>query len=483
MIVSIIEIVVISVLLFLIISKKKNIKDKGYEFSTKASKTYMVIAIIFMIIGYGCLIGSIILGIAKVTIGEWVLFGIGTFEGILSVILLYTMMYEKEHIINDTIVIRRFFKDKVINIKDIALIRRVPAGIIFLDKEQKKLFTMDINTGGLDEFFNIVLEKNKELESSIVLEAGGYTEVSNITLDPTDEEDKEEIEKYIEIGKNYKREYDDRVKEYKFNLFAIIIYCGIILVSIFLSTLAFFVIIIGIVGCLFVPNMIKKYKQNSLNELQRSDFEVGQSCAFKASNVVGNNVRKYRYDMIVVILLFVISLIFGLGLGISGITKEKVEYDKLSSISGDLVYVYEYFDDEDFIGIAIEGVDIEYRIPEYCLTNFDNSIFDLPYVDEEGNIIKYYATIYYYEEEPYKENSRFDTEENKLEYYLNAYYIKVEEVEYYNETLYNQAYISYKLRMITSGVLLISASIGCACVLVLKIRKLNKEKLKEVYKL
>ena len=485
--------ILLALLLVIILLYNKTKKDNTYEFSTGISKLYLVIELIFF--GLGILFLTISFTLSFDTdpdsaIGQWVLFGFGLFFGLFGILLLYMMFFEKEHILGDEIIVRRFFRKKHIKIKDVKLIQRIPRGLFFFGENQKKLFSMDAQSKGLSEFIHLLVVKSQDLNCSFILEVDGIAQASNTTLDPTNEEHREEIDKYIEIGKEYKKDYFNRLKDLKLTTAGIIVAGLLYSLSFAIVGGILMLIIIGGMTLFVAISQYKKIKARLGAELNKPDFELGQSYAHKSDVVIGNSKKKYTSQIVTASVILVLVLINAIAF-FASTNPYKPKYDELTKITGKFDYAYEGYDDSDeeyiafgfntsIYSISTEYKTTEYRLPEFCLETFDYSLFDIDLYDEDGNYISHDMVLYVDKSEVFEEESEFD--ENKTKYY-RIYGVEIDRKVYFDFDMCDEAYDIYNTKLIVSGVILCVLAISTIIFIALHVVKKEQAKKKEYIKI
>ena len=471
-----ISLVLLTILLLCNHRHKNNVY---YDYSTDVNKFNLIVAWIFYAVSIIMLIISFVTSFSQNSDDVstvWILFSFGVFFTLVSLFLLYTLFFENEHILDDEVIIRRFFRKIHIKIKDIKIINRIGKHMNFLDKKQNKIFSIDMRTRGISEFIQILIQKSKELECTFVLEVDGIAQASNTTLDPTNEDHRSEIEKYIKIGVCYKSDYDIRLNEAKITFIGLIVAVITICVGLMIDSFSIMYVIIAVVAIIFFNSHYTKIKLRYAAEMNKPDFELGQNYAHKSDVVYGGSKHKYNLQITGGIVVLVIALINAI-LSITSLNPYKPDYDNLEKISGTLVYASEYIDTESYIAFGLEDEYpnpdsefkyTEYRLPEFCLETFNYQLFTLDMYDNYNRPIDYTVTLYVDRSEVYEDISPEDS--NKTQYY-NVYYVCVDEIEYLNLNMYNSAYNIYNGKNIAELVvysLLSVASIAWTITFVVK---------------
>ena len=179
--------------------KRKEINDSNtYSFMTSYPNVYVKFGIFFLVLSIVLHIVSIILYFAYLG-AMWVLFGIGSFLGLITTILFYDLLLDYEAIQGSYIYIKRPFKLKEVCIYDIDSITSNGTTIAcFYNKDGKCLFMMDITTQGYGEIIEYVIGIKKQRDENITLFDNNNHSLSTKELS---EEGKEVIK---QIGKEYK---------------------------------------------------------------------------------------------------------------------------------------------------------------------------------------------------------------------------------------------------------------------------------------
>ena len=206
-ILNIVLIVFYIVFVMFAFKKRKEINDNNtYSFITSYPKIYVKIGIFFLIFTIILHIVSIILFFAKPN-AMWVLFGVGSFLGLITTILFYDLLLDYEAIQGSYLYIKRPFKLKEVCIYDIDSITSNGTTIAcFYNKNGKCLFMMDITTYGYGEIIEYVIDKKRQRDENITLFDNNNHSLSTKKLS---EEGKEVIK---QIGKEYKESLSKKKK-------------------------------------------------------------------------------------------------------------------------------------------------------------------------------------------------------------------------------------------------------------------------------
>lgn len=483
-----IAILISIILLTVILVSYKQFKEKNqFDFVTGVGIVAKIFTWFFFGLGLLMLFISTILSLNKNPDNEvaiWVLFGVGLFFDILGLILVNSICYDKEYISGYDIIVRRFFFKKIRKISDIRLIQKVSHQMLFFDVNNKRLFMVDCYTKGLDEFIHILITKSKELNCNIIIEVDGIAQSSNVTLDPTNEEHREEIEKYIKIGADYRAGYMDRLKDNKLVLIGTIIAGVVIGLGFLILEGGIFGIVLAGIVIFVATNNHKKIKVRLTAEMSKSDFELGQSYAHKSDIVIGGTKRKYSMYLGGGFAVLIFGILFMLG-SVFSLNPYKPDYDELVRLEGTLEYGYEWYDDESYIAFGFEdkvpskGNEYEiteYRLPEYCMSQFNNEFFNIEMFYENGKEITHKLVLYVDRSTLEEQDSEED--DRKTQYY-NVYYVAVDGVEYFNFDMCETAYSTHNTKISIATGLFAAISIASIVWIVIFTKKTSDAKKKE----
>lgn len=433
-ILNIVLIVFYIVFVMFAFKKRKEINDNNtYSFITSYPKIYVKIGIFFLILTIILHIVSIILFFAKSN-AMWVLFGIGSFLGLITTILFYDLLLDYEAIQGSYLYIKRPFKLKEVCIYDIDSITSNGTTIAcFYNKNGKCLFMMDITTYGYGEIIEYVIDKKRQRDENITLFDNNNYSVSTKKLS---EEGKEVIK---QIGKEYKESLSKKKRFITILCLLLLIIITTLLFNIYkntdnpsIITLLFLSDLCVIIGYL---NGISKLKK----EQKMANTNLGKIHYYKNKKVVGSSFYRYKNTSKNVTVLATMSFIFSVIIGIISIFDKPLPQDRLEFVSGNVEYVtYQKVGKVYNIVIGLEETNSEYMINGTALDAVDIDCF-LDEVDK-GTYITLYVDNNYREDK-----GEVDKSKTKWTYVYSAYtndevYFSYEDYVFYEQKDTHLAY-------------------------------------------
>ena len=429
---------------------KKQEKDI-YEFKTGMNKGYLIFSIVFDSIALILIAISIALYFENTPEGVWVCFGMALFIGVLSNAVLYDNILDYEAIDKDKVIIRRISNKKEVQISDIksVAISMAQGGILMcLDKDNKKLFMMALQTGKINEFVSLLAKKSIELQSGLVIRFDTYKsysaseylkeigeEVKEIIKEESSIESQKQEEKedqiYNQLGEEYKKNLPILIRNEKIKFVCIFVFAflSFVLGSYFLRN-TFFLIIMPFV----LSGIIKTYlmtKNRLLEEENLRDEELGRTHYYSSSKVVGASQLKKKNAKVGLICFIVLGAVFTIP-SFACFFLEPIPQEEMIKVEGTIDYIKLDEDDSDYIAIGInEENEIEYRIYSIYIDEVDELIFEKD--GSNSSII-----LYVDNQEPINHKSEFD--ENKTKW-IDAYIVSIEGKDYLSYEGYRKGFI------------------------------------------
>ena len=124
---------------------------------TSYPKSFLYIFIGFSVISLGLIIGSLF---AMSNLELFIiLMVIGVIFGLISILGLFDLTKNYEVLDKDTLIVNRFFKKKVINVKDIKNVRYIGLYVCFYGHNDKILCRIDVNTVGVNDIVEELISR------------------------------------------------------------------------------------------------------------------------------------------------------------------------------------------------------------------------------------------------------------------------------------------------------------------------------------
>ena len=355
----IITLLILSLIYTYIFIKYHQNRKEIYDFKTEGIKFIKVLSHFIFIIGLGLLIIQGYLSFFIDEIDLWILYGAGTFISILSIVLTADQYLNYEAIQHNKIVVSRVFSKKMIEIKDI-YIKDHSLGVIFINKEEKKLFSMDMHTVGFNEF----IDRIKELKQNYKMDVYEYSTEDYLKIKTVDDN-------LIKIGEAYRKNFDQNIK--KLNVIHLLgIHVFTVLALLFFYSLGSLdVKLIGLIilGYFIYLISYKRQRDNHKKDLELDDLSLGEKHRYSNRFVVGYSRQKLKILNVTLGVIIGCSLFMMLMVGLIIETDKPIGSEDLITISGNFLY---YRNAEGELAIGFSNLDTEYRV----------SSINLPYVDQ-----------------------------------------------------------------------------------------------------
>lgn len=433
-ILNIVLIVFYIVFVMFAFKKRKEINDNNtYSFITSYPKIYVKIGIFFLILTIILHIVSIILFFAKSN-AMWVLFGVGSFLGLITTILFYDLLLDYEAIQGSYLYIKRPFKLKEVCIYDIDSITSNGTTIAcFYNKDGKCLFMMDITTHGYGEIIEYVIGIKKQRDENITLFDNNNYSVSTKKLS---DEGKEIIK---QIGKEYKESLSKKKRFITILCLLLLIILTTLLFNAYKNTDNPSIITLLLLSdlCVIIGylNGVSKYKK----EQKMTNTNLGKIYYYKNKNVVGSSFYRYKKTSKNVTVLAIMCFIFSVIIGIISIFDKPLPQERLELVGGNVEYAtYQKVGKIYNIVIGLEETNSEYRINGTALDAVDIDEF-LDEVDKGTHITLYVDNKYRYDK------GEVDKSKTKWTYVYSAYtnddvYFSYEDYVFYEQKDTHLAY-------------------------------------------
>ncbi|CDR31450.1 Uncharacterised protein [Acholeplasma oculi] len=351
-------IIILSMYTYTMVLNHKN-RTIRYDYKTEGIIVIKVIGHIFMNTGIILFMIASILSVFTNASYLWLIYSFGVVSSTLSLLIIIDQHLNYEAILDKKIVVSRIFSKRIIPIQDIYM-KEHPLGVVFINKEDKKLFSMDMHTVGFNEFIHII----KELKQNYKIDVYENSMDDYLKIKKVDEN-------LIRIGKEYRKNFNQNIKKHK-----IVHLLGIHLVTV-LALLFFYslgsldgkTIVLIILGYFMFLLSYKKQMDNYKKDLELDDLSLGEKHRYSNRFVVGYSRQKQKILNVTLGVIIGCSLFMTLMVGLIIETDKPIGSEDLITISGNFLY---YRKLEDELAIGFSNLDTEYRV----------SSINLPYVDQ-----------------------------------------------------------------------------------------------------
>jgi len=347
-----------------------------YSFITSAPKLIKKIVAGFFIFAMVMMILAIVLSFFDVeAIIPWMSFGFGAFNGLLSLICFFDIFFNFEGLQGNSLVVNRFFIRKTVRIDEIRKISLVGLYIVFSGKNDRILFRIDVNTKNLQELITQINARSTYpilgidlwLDPTIFQKNGAILGFKAKTS-PNDEA------LYQALGKDYRQGFPKRKRQ--FITISVITCLLCVAASVGLALIdhnlvfVIFVPLCVIVMALFCSATLKNFAK----ELEMTDYELGIKHCRENPQVKGNAKNKFVVARITSIVGIVFGTLFSAMYFL--VDKTPLLYEDLEIVNGSLEYRLEHYGKDEYLAIAFQGHDVEYRLNSMNLDELDTSFFD-----------------------------------------------------------------------------------------------------------
>lgn len=430
--------------------RKKSINNDSI-FTSTGIYLFLIIMLIISILFY---IFSIYNFYIEIFTSAWLLFSIAAFIQLIAIWGLLSYYYEykinEEEIIISHILLksRRFKLDQI---KYILTYKNY----YFYDKYNKVLFSLSKDIVGINKFVTTI----KSQANLINYNERDFTD--NISKVYTISEE----ETLINIGKDYRDKYYKRIRNAKVQgVFSFIIFFSLILLMCFLKSWMYLLFLI------FMPIVIlgvySPLKKSHDKDLKLSNFELGIRNYLRNNTVKGSH--KYIFKIITYWSLGLFSFGFIMSLMFIPLSSSSLKsYEDMIYIEGTLQYGFSI--EDEYIAIAIDDINHQYRLSSIYIKYFDYKFFDDVKIGDKVSL---------YIEDRYHIGT-YEGKKIKISY---LYYLKVNETEYFGyDDMVNGWISNYNIGKVLSYIF---GGISIASLLVLGICYLvyiNKRKSEFIY--
>lgn len=376
-------VLIITYILFICYATKKRKaldNNNDYTFISSYPKFYYKFGFVFLAITLILHILSIVFYAINHYDTMWILFAIGSSFGLIVIIYYYDLLLNYEAINGDYLYVKRFIKTKKIYIYDIEKIIFNGQLITVTNKNNKRLFIMDVNSVGTDKIIEYVDGKLKNVGKNLFM-----TDYKNFAMSTAElVEDAEAI--YKKIGKEYKNLLPKKIR------FTRIIACLLIVLITIINALLFieskesgfiYLWVLSLICVLiFSSNFVSKYKK----EKKTSSLNLGKKYYYRNKNVVGSSDYKYNVKRRNTTALSVICFLIAFMIGSICLFTSHTKESELILVSGTIEYTsFEKEEENQKIIIALKETDAEYIISGLSLRKLEKEAF----LDEikEGQLI------------------------------------------------------------------------------------------------
>jgi len=147
------------------VSEDATLESESIYIKTTYKKWMLNLYIFFAILGVGFIIGAFFVGDPT---GFGVLIGFGLFLEFIASLGLFDLHKNYEVLDGNTFIVNRFFKKKVIDVKDIKSIFINNQYTIFMDKYNKRIFMIANMTVGLGDIVDVLEKRGVRVEVNIM---------------------------------------------------------------------------------------------------------------------------------------------------------------------------------------------------------------------------------------------------------------------------------------------------------------------------
>lgn len=387
------SIVILSLLILgfiAIIVLTKYPKDMEFEIRTKTSNLVIGLAyFLFFVLGIGLSVISLVVLLSTGEKSNNVVFVIaGAGGGLLTLLLVYLVHAQFEAIKGDKIYVRRFFKIRIFDIKNIRTIDSTVNGGYSVTGVPAFAFNIDKHTIGVEQFINLLKERSSKLFTE---EANNEKETDGVSINAQDRES----EVLSELGREFRENYPKYKKKQLTGVLIVsaiflLAFLGGSLIGYFSTKNARWLVVTFLCIPLFFMFLVVflLIRKNFGKELEQDDRQLGYRHRFENKKVKGAAKHSFIVSLIFTCMFGISSLLMGLIMGIPSLSSSPVKQENLVMVSGEFEYmrrIPKKYDDDYAIGLKDNTT-------EYRISNMDYKFFDESFDNEipVGTLISVY---------------------------------------------------------------------------------------------
>ena len=409
---------------------------KDYEIRTKLNNlTIGCFHTLFIVFGLGMASLSIyIYAVQEINEGTIPFLYVGAGAGLFFLAFIWPFNSYFDAIKGDKVYIRRFFKIREINIRDIRTIDSRFDGSTYITEKNGFAFSVSNRALNREEFVKTISELKEGKTFSLNPNA---PQSLNKEVEFSSSEEMLEKETLSDIGKRYRENYNLFRKKHiiKSNLiffifFSIFLGGSIALTILFKELICFVLLGLCLISLLIYCWLFPKYLKDLENELQHDDAWLGYKHRYHDKMVKGTAKKRRNRNLAFCLTLGLFGVFGCITTWFSGIQPGYVEKENLIQISGEFEYFRECFGTSDYkYAIGIKG-----DTTEYCINSREYMFFDKTFSNEVNKDTMLIISI-----NP-KDNSEnvFYNGRNKQ---VHAYVIKTNEKDYLSYDGYVNAFM------------------------------------------
>ena len=409
---------------------------KDYEIRTKLNiLTIGCFHALFIVFGLGMSSLSIyVYAVQEINEGTIPFLYVGAGAGLFFLAFIWPFNSYFDAIKGDKVYIRRFFKIREINIRDIRTIDSRFDGSTYITEKNGFAFSVSNRALNREEFVKTINERNGEKIFSLDPNSPQPLTQKDEPL-VIDETHEKEI--LSDIGKRYRENYNLYRKKYiiKCNLiffiiFSILLGGSIALTILFRELICYMLLGICLISLLVYCYLFPKSLKDLESELKKDDAWLGYKHRYHIKLVKGTAKKRRNINLALCLTFGLFGAFACITTWFSGIQQGYVKKENLTQISGEFEYFREFIGTSDYkYAIGIKG-----DTTEYCINTREYAFLDKSFSSEVDTSTKLTISI------NLKDSGKKTSYKGRNKQ-THAYVIKTDEKEYLSYNGYVNAFM------------------------------------------